>query len=144
MDTPRRTHETLRDGRLRDPRSALLPIAIAEPFSFTRSPALFPNHYAWLLLVGALDVMLTYVVLRLGGIELNGLAARAIESAGHWGLVAIKFSAAAVVVLLCEAVGRRQRLSGRRLSEWAIAIWSFPVVVALVQLALFEGHIPHP
>ena len=35
---------------------------------------LYQNEYAWFLLVSALDVMLTWVILALGGREANAIA----------------------------------------------------------------------
>jgi len=104
-----------------------------------RSASLYPRLYGWLLLVAALDIMLTWVVLHLGGSELNAFAARAIEHAGHWGLIAIKFSAAIVVVSICEYIGRQRDVHGRCTRTWAIAIWALPVVFALAQLSMYQG-----
>ncbi len=111
-----------------------------QPYSLTRSASLYPDQYAWLLLVSCLDIMLTWVILHLGGREVNGIAHRAIEFAGHWGLIGLKLACVIVVIAICETIGRREMNKGKRLSEWAIAISAFPVVAALVQLALYQGH----
>ncbi|MGD9688756.1 MAG: DUF5658 family protein [Phycisphaerales bacterium] len=101
-----------------------------------RRPVLFPDQYCWYVLVCALDVMLTATIIeRFGGIEVNTIADRVIEAGGLTGLLAFKFASVALVVGICEAVGRRRRETGRRLSEWAVAISAMPVVLGLVQVA---------
>lgn len=110
-----------------------------------RRPALFPNHYCWYILACALDLMLTATILiEFGGIEVNGVAHRIIESFGLGGLVAFKFATVLLVIAICEVIGRRQERAGRRLAEWAIALSAIPVVLALAQVAtaVANGHLP--
>ncbi|MFG0307002.1 MAG: DUF5658 family protein [Phycisphaerales bacterium JB040] len=98
-------------------------------------PVLFPNAYAWYVLVCALDLMLTHTVMtHAGATEVNVVAAHAIERAGFWGLIALKGATMVVVLLICEAVGERRFESGKRLSEWAVAISSVPIVLTLLQV----------
>lgn len=102
-----------------------------------RQPVLFPAIYPWLLLAASLDVMLTWVCLAMGGMEFNPVAARCIDAGGMHGALALKFSCLVVVVLSCEAVGRRRLLTGRRLAECAVALNVLPVGAALVQLGFY-------
>ena len=102
--------------------------------------ARFPNHYCWYILAGMLDIMLTWVVLHLGGREVNVLAHRAIEMFDVWGLVAIKIASIIVVIAICETLARVNRETlAKRMAYAAIAVGFLPVAVALVQLA-HHGH----
>jgi len=116
------------------------PIAThTDPAPIWARPVLFPNAYAWYVLVCSIDLMLTHTVMtHAGATEVNAIAARAIEHAGLWGLIALKTATMVVVLLICEAVGGRKFESGKRLSEWAVAISSVPVVLTLLQL-VFVG-----
>ena len=98
----------------------------------------YPNLYLAFILLGAFDILLTTVILSLGGSEVNVIAQRAMDIAGLHGLVSLKFASVIAVVLICEALARRgdrARAASRRLAEWAVAISTIPVAVALVQLA---------
>lgn len=95
---------------------------------------IFPNGYVWFVFVSALDIMLTWVVLHLGGREANALANEIIYRYGLPGLVAFKFALVIVVVLICEIVGRKKHESARLLLSVGIMITCMPVVLALALL----------
>ncbi|MBX3356849.1 MAG: hypothetical protein KF745_00320 [Phycisphaeraceae bacterium] len=97
------------------------PVANAEP-------------YVWLVLVGALDVILTWIVLFFGGSEVNPIAERALAVAGHWGLIGLKFTVVCVVVLICEYIAMHRPALSRRVAVVGVAISSIPIVMALAQL----------
>jgi uncharacterized membrane protein len=105
--------------------------------SALRRPVLYPDHYAWYVLVSALDIMLTVMLLvHLGAREVNMIAQRSIELFGTWGLIGLKFASVLVVIAICEYLGRRvgrQRLGGR-LALAAIFISLFPVAAAAAQV----------
>ena len=109
------------------------PTAGVHPRRF--SPALYENAYTWLVLVSALDIMLTWIVLLLGGREVNGVAKWVIERFDVAGVVAFKFSIVVFVVGLCEIIGRRNSAAGRRLAIASVALTCVPVAFALYQLA---------
>ena len=96
--------------------------------------ALFPSAYGWFVLLASLDIMLTWVVLHFGGEEINALASWILERWSLAGMVVFKFSIVFFVMGSCEIVGRRDPGTGRRLSEWAVAISTVPVIVAFVEL----------
>lgn len=98
---------------------------------------LFPQHYLWLILVSALDIMFTAIILFLGGAEVNPFADQLLQRWDLWGLIGLKFVAVSVAISLCEVIGRMRYSTGHRFAEWAIAISVLPVVVAVVQLAAF-------
>jgi short subunit fatty acids transporter len=98
---------------------------------------LFPDHYCWYVLVCVLDLVLTNTLINhFGAIEVNGLAARVIETGGFWGLIAFKMATAVLVIAICERVGRARPTAGRRLAEWAIAISAVPSVLSAAQLGV--------
>ena len=101
---------------------------------------LYPNAYLWLVLVSALDLMLTWVILHFGGYEGNAVAAAVIERFGLNGLVAFKFAIVMLVIILCEWAGRRRASAGRGLAVFAIAVTCVPVVMSFYYLA--GGRLP--
>ncbi len=102
----------------------------------TRQPELrFQNAYVWLVFVSSLDIMLTWLILNLGGMELNPIADAILLSTGFHGMIAFKFAVIVLFVVLCETVGRLRYKRGRWLSRVAVVICAAPVVVALPQIA---------
>ena len=102
----------------------------------SRREPLYPNVYVWFVFVSFLDVMLTYVVLSLGGREVNHVANWVLQTFGIGGMVLFKFALVAVVILICETVGRRKLTTGRRLAEWAVAITCIPVTRSTFMLLM--------
>ena len=99
-------------------------------------PILYPTAYRWAIIAAALDVICTWVILSSGGAELNAIANRVIQLGGLPAMVTFKFAIIALVITICEVIGRRQQLAGRRLAITAVALNSFPVVVGAGQLGL--------
>lgn len=95
---------------------------------------LFPNVYPWFLLMAAMDIVFTWVVLALGGQELNLFAAHLLERHGFIGMVWLKCLSVLVVVAICEVVGRGQRVTGLNLARCSVLVTCVPVVVAATQL----------
>ena len=110
----------------------------AEGAGASFSTPLYPNTYVWFVLASALDVMLTSVILHLGGGEANGVARWVIERYDIVGMSIFKFTLVILVILICQWVGLRNRAKGRRLAEWAVALTFVPVVFSLV-LILVNG-----
>ena len=76
---------------------------IIPAHSALRRGVLYPDHYCWYILAGAVDIMLTHLILeRFGGWEVNRIADRLIQMMGLWGLILLKFSTVIVVVVICE------------------------------------------
>jgi len=103
---------------------------------FTR-PVLYPTLYPLLVLGGAIDVLLTAVVLTLGGQELNAIANNVLQAAGLPGLVALKFAMISCVILLCEIVGRRKLQLGSSVATFGVGVHAIVVAFTLGQLATF-------
>jgi len=98
------------------------------------SPVLYENHYTWFVLVSALDVMLTWVVLHAGGREANMLADAVLRNYGLEGLVTFKFALVVLLIVLCEIIGRRSHVAGKRLASGAVALTCVPLVIAVMLL----------
>ena len=98
--------------------------------------ALYPNCYVWYVFLASLDIMLTWIILSppFLGQEVNWLANWIIQHGGLHAMIPYKFALVFVVISICEVVGRANRVRGRRLAEWSVAITSIPVIVALSQL----------
>jgi hypothetical protein len=99
-------------------------------------PILYPAAYRWVIFFAALDVICTWIILALGGRELNALARAAIEAGGLPAMLAYKFALIAFVLVLCEHIGRRKHTTGRRLARAAIVLNAFPVFVGVSHLGL--------
>jgi hypothetical protein len=99
--------------------------------------AAYPRHYIWVAVVALLDILITILVLSTGGNELNALARWAIEHAGHFGLVAVKGLTLAVVLCICEYLGRHRPRAGLRIAEFALISNSVAVAFGLVYLGQY-------
>lgn len=98
-------------------------------------PLRYPVAHGWSVVLAALDLILTWVVLHLGGRELNVLADAVICRFGVAGVTTYKFGLVSFVICLCELVGRRDVEAGRKFSITVVAIATTPVLVAAAQLA---------
>lgn len=94
----------------------------------------YPNLYVWLVFFASLDVMLTWIVLTLGGSEVNPVADAVVQTGGLLAMSIYKFVLVSVFVLMCEAVGRMRDATGRTLAWVGVAIAAAPVVWTLVLL----------
>jgi hypothetical protein len=102
---------------------------------------LYPETYVWFLFFSALDIMLTHTILgkfgAFGGREINSIADWVIKQFGLWGAIGLKFLTVTVVILVCEAVGRANPRTGRRLATLVLVLSTLPVAWELFILALF-------
>ena len=78
---------------------------------------LYQSQYVWFVFVAALDIILTWTILGLGGREVNALADAVIRYRGLPGLILYKFSLTIFVIVMCEFIGRRKPATGKALSE---------------------------
>ncbi|GJQ29812.1 MAG: hypothetical protein HBSAPP03_16960 [Phycisphaerae bacterium] len=110
----------------------------------SRYTVLYPTQYVWYIFASTLDILMTYAIIwKLGGREVNAVARHFIEHyGGHWGLIILKYLTVVLVVAICESVGRRNGLLGRRLAVAAIIISAFPVGYGIVQVAAWTHAAP--
>lgn len=101
------------------------------------APILYPKTYTVFLVLAALDVICTWFILALGGREVNAFANMLLQQWDVHGLLALKFSVVAMVLLICEIVGRKNPSAGGKLVFAAIALNMFPVAVGASQLIRF-------
>ena len=98
------------------------------------SPVRYGGFYPWYILLASLDIILTWVVLSMGGQEVNGVAQWALGLGGLSGMIALKFATVTVVVVICETIGLRNERAGRRMAQWSVALSTVPIVVAIVEI----------
>lgn len=103
----------------------------------------YPRHYAWVLALAILDIIVTTLVLSTGGRELNAIARWAIEHAGVLGMVAIKATTLTIVLLICEYLARHRPRAGLKIAELALIANSAAVACGLIYLAQFSFVVLH-
>ena len=96
----------------------------------------YQTGYVWFIFVSSLDIILTWVILRKGGVEVNPIAKLVIDSWGLPGAIGFKFALMLFVIIACEIVGRTRDALARKLIILGILISSFPVVWSLTLLLL--------
>jgi hypothetical protein len=118
-----------------DPRplEAAPPVGLRQRFAIF-APLAHPFIYSLYLIFATLDITLTWIILHLGGAELNHIADWIIVNYDIYGAVVYKYGLVAFVITICEVVTRAKPRVGRRLAEWSVAITVIPVVVALIQI----------
>ena len=99
-------------------------------------PMLYQTAYKWFVAVSAVDIILTWFILLLGGNEVNVLADAVIAHGGISSILIYKFCLVVFVVLICEVVGRRRPGVGRNLARAAVVITAIPVILSVFQLIL--------
>lgn len=99
----------------------------------------FPDAYAWLLLLSALDVILTWVILFFGGHEVNPLANQVYIKWDLEGMIVYKFALILFFIAICEIVANLRRTTGKMLSRVSVIIAAFPVVWSLTLLSRYFG-----
>ena len=99
-----------------------------------RRGLLYPGAYGLFVALATLDLLFTWAILHQGGRELNVLADWVIQRFDLPGVVAYKFGLVLLVVLVCEAAGRKKPPMGVKLAYWAVALTAFPVLVGALHL----------
>lgn len=114
-----------------DPRT--MPKELPPPMRrVSREPGhvLYPRLYTWVVFLASMDIIMTWVILHMGGAEVNVLAASVIERWGLVGMIVLKFVSIIAVVLISEFVGRRRHTTGRWLVTAAVVISVMPVTLS--------------
>lgn len=97
-------------------------------------PVLYPEAYFWFIVLSTLDLLLTSLILHLGGRELNPVAHQVLMQWDLMGLSIFKFMMVGLVLCLCEAIGRLRWSTGRAVAWFGVGITCVPVVAASSQL----------
>lgn len=96
---------------------------------FLSLPAmLHENAYIAFVFFSCCDIVLTWVILRKGGTEVNPVAAVVIRDWGLSGAVGFKFSLTLFVIVLCEVISRIRPRTGRALAIASVLVSASPVV----------------
>ncbi|QDU33096.1 hypothetical protein KS4_11380 [Poriferisphaera corsica] len=90
----------------------------------------YPGYYKWLIFVSAMDAIMTWAILMVGGIEANPIAAAVMSVWGYAGMVIFKFLLVAFFVVMCEWISRKQYETGRVLVSCGVIISAFPSLLA--------------
>lgn len=98
----------------------------------------YPNAYTWLLLVSAMDIMMTWVILLFGGSEVNVIARWVIDHYGLPGMIIYKFALIVFFICICEIVGTLRHSTGWLLSRVSVGIGCIPVIWAMYLLARYN------
>ena len=99
-----------------------------------REPILFPRMYWAYIALAAADVLLTTMILKAGGVELNAIGAAAFDWAGITGATFLKFATVAIVLLICEYTGRLRENAGRARAYIAVSVSVVPVTIGAMEL----------
>lgn len=107
-----------------------------------KASLLYETEISWFILVGSLDVFMTYLILRYSSegrtrsvmFESNPVARWVLHVWGIRGMVIFKFSMIAIVAVIAEVVGCRRPLVGRLLLVLGVAVGGFVVIYSLMLL----------
>ena len=96
-----------------------------------------PLAYLGYLAVSALDGICTGLILLLGGMEANPIAASVLTHYGFHGMVLFKFTIVTFVIVICEQIVRYQPKTAKGVMYLAVFTTSVPVVLALVEFYFY-------
>ena len=113
--------------------------AIDQPGLLDLPDMRFPELYVWLLFVSSLDIMLTWVILRDGGSEVNPVARLVIDAWGLNGAILFKFGLILFVIVACEVSARTRPHVALLLIWFGVLISSFPPVWSVTLLVMHAG-----
>lgn len=94
-----------------------------------------PYCHAWIIAVGTLDILVTTIILSLGGAEANPIAAAILAVYGISGMVVYKYVCILLLIIGCEVVARSRIDTAQRLAMLVVAISAAPVVWGSLQLS---------
>lgn len=120
----RDAHRVLREG----------PIAVtpdeSKPLTLTGSLPL-QNETTYFILVNVLDIFMTYLLLNLGAVEANPIAAYFIGRWGFAGMIVFKLAIVAAVCVISQVVATRNMRYARGLLWIGIAVVGCVVIYSL-------------
>ena len=101
----------------------------------------FQELYIWLIFVSSLDIMLTWVILRNGGEEVNPVANIVIGAWGLNGAILFKFALVLFVIVACEVISRVRPRTAHLLIWFGVLISAFPPVWSIVLLIRYGSEL---
>ena len=96
----------------------------------------YQNQYVWFVFFSALDIMLTWAILRRGGREVNPVADQIIDMWGLTGAILFKFSLTMLVIIVCEVVTRTRPRTAVWLATTAVVVSAIPVAYSIALLMM--------
>ena len=97
----------------------------------------YPYLYLGLIVLSAMDVVLTWTMFHYNAVEANPIAEWVIDLWGLNGMIVYKFVLIVVFILICEVVGSMRETAGRKLARVSLMIGLVPVVWSLFLLARY-------
>lgn len=113
--------------------------------TFFTTPLRLQNDTVYFILINCLDIFMTYILLRFGGMEVNPVANFFLHRWNFSGLVAFKMAIVAFVLLLAHVVARHNERKGRILLGTGSAIVLIVVVYSawmFLTKILLTGDVP--
>ncbi len=99
------------------------------------------STYRWFAVLAMLDVLLTSIILTLGGTESNAIACFMYRTFGVAGLVLLKVPCVLLVIAICERVGRERPALARGVARLAVLLNTVPVAFGLACMSIFASHL---
>lgn len=96
------------------------------------------NETTIFILVNVLDIFMTYVLIRFGGVEANPIARFFLNRWGFAGMIFFKLGMVAFVTVLAQVIAVRKLQTARRLLQFGTVIVAIVVVYGLI---LFVQHV---
>jgi Domain of unknown function (DUF5658) len=104
-----------------------------------RRDLIFARYHLWFIAASALDIVMTALVLSIGGYEANPVAGFVIHRFGMHGALAYKFTLAVLVIVFSEIIGRTDLRKGRFVARTAIAVPTFAALLGYVLIVYHAG-----
>ena len=82
----------------------------------------YGQQYQWLIIASILDFMITFVILNLGGLEVNPSALAVIKFGGFPMLICYKFALLGIIISICEGIYRHDKEKSDMLVRLAIMV----------------------
>jgi hypothetical protein len=101
-----------------------------------RKAVKFPLIYSFVIVAAVLDILLTTMILNMGGTELNPIVAAILEDSGIAGMATFKFGWLAMVLIIVEAIPDVRARTARVVAIFWLVTWSFPPVYAIGQIVM--------
>lgn len=93
------------------------------------------NEVTVFILVGVLDIFMTYILLRFGAVEANPFARPFLQRWGFNGLIFFKMMSITFVTVLAQVTAQYRMSSGRKILTYGTAIVGIVVIYSIMLLA---------